>query len=132
MKDREIYNERMERMEAPDLTKGFISPSVRVVHHEAVEGTPPQWHYETIAEYANGGRDVERVIDVPGIQAQEAWDEEIPIGIYYPYPEQAKGTEKTRAAADMEGLDARLRALESAIAVLTQQLRTGMKEKEGT
>ena len=30
-------------------------------------------HYETVAEYPNGGRDVRKVIDVPGVPAQAAW-----------------------------------------------------------
>lgn len=81
----EIYNEQMERIEQPDLTLGYIKPGTRTEHHEAVEGVTEVWHYETVAEYPNGGKDVQKVVDVPGVEAQAAWDEEIPIQIYVPY-----------------------------------------------
>ena len=81
----EIYNEQMERIEQPDLSLGYMTDSVRTVHHEAVEGVTEVWHYETVAEYPNGGKDVHKVVDVPGVEAKPARDEEIPIKIYVPY-----------------------------------------------
>lgn len=84
----EIYNEQMERIEHPDLTLGYLRPGTRMEHHEAVEGVQEVWHYETVAEYPNGGKDIRRVIDVPGVEAQAAWDEEIPIQIYVPYTQE--------------------------------------------
>ena len=84
----EIYNEQMEHIENPDLTLGYLRPSTRTEHHEAVEGVTVVWHYETVAEYPNGGKDVQKVIDVPGVAARAAWDEEIPIQIYVPYTQE--------------------------------------------
>lgn len=84
----EIYNENMEHIENPDLTLGYLRPGTRMEHHEAVEGVTEVWHYETIAEYPNGGRDIRKVVDVPGVAAQAAWDEEIPIQIYVPYTQE--------------------------------------------
>ena len=84
----EIYSEQMERIENPDLTLGYLKPSTRTEHHEAVEGVQEVWHYETVAEYPNGGRDIRKVVDVPGVAAQAAWDEEIPIQIYVPYTQE--------------------------------------------
>ena len=84
----EIYNEQMERIENPDLTLGYLRPGTRTEHHEAVEGVQEVWHYETVAEYPNGGKDVQRVVDVPGVEAKPAWDEEIPIQIYVPYTQE--------------------------------------------
>lgn len=84
----EIYNENMERIENPDLTLGYLKPGTRTVHHEAVQGVQEVWHYETVAEYPNGGKDVRKVFDVPGVQAREAWDEEIQIQIYVPYTQE--------------------------------------------
>lgn len=84
----EIYNEQMERIENPDLTLGYLRPGTRTEHHEAVEGVTEVWHYETVAEYPNGGKDVHKVVDVPGVAAQAAWDEEIPIQIYVPYTQE--------------------------------------------
>ena len=84
----EIYNEQMERIEHPDLTLGYLRPGTRTEHHEAVEGVQEVWHYETVAEYPNGGMDVRKVVDVQGVEAQAAWDEEIPIQIYVPYTQE--------------------------------------------
>lgn len=84
----EIYNEQMERIENPDLTLGYLKPGTRTEHHDAVEGVTEVWHYETIAEYPNGGRDICKVVDVPGVEAKPAWDEEIPIQIYVPYTQE--------------------------------------------
>lgn len=81
----EIYNEQMERIENPDLTLGYLRPGTRTEHHEAVEGVQEVWHYETVAEYPNGGKDIRKAVDVPGVEAQAAWDEEIPVQIYVPY-----------------------------------------------
>lgn len=84
----EIYNEQMERIENPDLTLGYLKPGTRTVHHEAVEGVTEAWHYETVAEYPNGGKDVHKVVDDPGVEAKPAWDEDIPIQIYVPYTQE--------------------------------------------
>lgn len=84
----EIYNEANERIENPNMTLGYLKSGVRTVHHDAVDGVTEVWHYETVAEYPNGGKDVQKVVDVPGVEAQEAWDEEIPIQIYVPYTQE--------------------------------------------
>ena len=84
----EIYNEQMDRIEYPDLTLGYLRSGTRTEHHEAVEGVTEVWHYETVAEYPNGGKDIRKVVDVPGVAAQAEWDEEIPIQIYVPYTQE--------------------------------------------
>lgn len=84
----EIYNEQMERIENPELTLGYLRPGTRTEHHEAVEGVTEVWHYETVAEYPNGGKDIRKVVDVPGVEAKAAWDEEVPIQIYVPYTQE--------------------------------------------
>ena len=104
----EIYNKSMERIENPDVSIGYLTTSTRTLHHEAVEGVDEVWHHEVVAEYPNGGKDVKKVIDVPGVQAREAWDEEIEIQIYHPYTqeeldaieaERNKPTQEERIAA---------------------------------
>ena len=84
----EIYNENMELIENPDMSLGYLKPGTRTEHHEAVEGVTEVWHYETLVEYPNGGKDVQRVVDDPGVEAKPAWDEEIPIQIYVPYTQE--------------------------------------------
>ena len=80
-----IYNEQMEEIESPDLALGWLEATARTVAHEAVQAVQEVWHYETVAEYENGGRDVVKVVDVPGVPAREAWEENVPIQIYHPY-----------------------------------------------
>ena len=84
----EIYNDNMERIENPDLSLGYLKNSTRTEHHEAVQGVEEKWHYEAIREYTNGGKDIIKVVDVPGVVAQASWDEEIPIQIYVPYTQK--------------------------------------------
>lgn len=84
----EIYNVSMERIEHPNLALGYLKTSTRTEHHDAVEGVTEIWHYETVAEYPNGGRDIRKVVDVQGVEAKPAWDEDIPIQIYVPYTQE--------------------------------------------
>lgn len=84
----EIYNENMEPIENPDLTAGYLKPSIRTEHHDAIEGVQEKWHYEVVKEYQNGGKEVQKVVDVPGLEAKPAWDDEIPIHIYVPYTQE--------------------------------------------
>ena len=106
----EIYNERMERIENPDLSLGYLVPGTRTEHHEAVQGVPEKWHYETVAEYPNGGKDIRRVVDVTGVEAREAWDEEIAIQIYTPYT--AEELAQMEAERNKPTTEQRLAALE--------------------
>lgn len=80
----------------PDLEAGYLVEDVEVTHHDAVEGTAPQWHRETAKlpdgslaiYYRDGkeiGRDMVKVIDVPGVDPQPAWDEEVPVMRYIRY-----------------------------------------------
>lgn len=107
----EIYTESMERIEHPDLTLGYLRHGTRTEHHEAVEGVTEVWHYETVAEYPNGGRDIQKVIDVPGVAAQAAWDEEIHIQIYVPYTQEE--LDRMEAERNKPTTDERIAQLES-------------------
>ena len=106
----EIYNERMERIENPDLSLGYLTPGKRTEHHAAVKGVAEVWHYETVAEYPNGGKDIRRVVDVPGMEAREAWDEEIAIQIYTPYTQDE--LDRMEAERNKPTTEERLAALE--------------------
>lgn len=121
----EIYNEKMERMEKADTALGWLEESVRVLHHEAIEAIVEKWHYETEAQYPNGGRDVRRVIDVPGVEAREAWDEEIPIQIYHLFT--AEELEEREKEATRPTMEQRMDRLENAMEKLDGALETAMK-----
>lgn len=71
-----------------DLTKGQLKKDrIFITHHDAVDCIEEQGHYVTIAEYPNGGKDVEWIIDVPGVQAADAWDEYEDILRFVPFTE---------------------------------------------
>ena len=79
-----IIDENGAAIENPDLTLGYLVDDTEPVEHPAVEGVEEVSHYETVTEYP-GGRDVRKVIDVPGVPAQAAWTEQVPIQKYIRY-----------------------------------------------
>lgn len=83
-----IIDETGAVVENPDLTLGYLVDDTEPVEHPAVEGVDEVSHYETVAEYPNGGRDVRKVIDVPGVPAQAAWTEQMPVQRYIRYTEE--------------------------------------------
>lgn len=71
-----IIDENGSEVNAFNPSMGRLVPDrVLIAHHPAIEAVEEVWHYETVAEYPNGGKDVAKVIDIPGVQAAEAWDE---------------------------------------------------------
>jgi hypothetical protein len=71
-----IFDEHNNLLENYDNTKGYLkNDRLFVCHHDAVSAVEEQGHWETIAEYPNGGKDVEWIVDVPAVEAKEAWDE---------------------------------------------------------
>lgn len=69
-----------------DKTKGTLKEDQMFIkHHDAIEAVEEQGHYNTIREYPNGGKDVEWVVDVPGVKAKEAWDEYEDILRFIPF-----------------------------------------------
>ena len=80
-----IIDENGAAIENPDLTLGYLVDDTEPVEHPAVEGVEEVSHYETVAEYPTGGKDVQRVVDVPGVPAQAAWTEQMPVQRYIRY-----------------------------------------------
>jgi hypothetical protein len=124
---------------SPDLTKGYLKQETQTVHHDAVAGVEEVSHYETetlpdgtpsIYYDADGrekGRDVRKVVDVPGVDPRPAWDEEVPVMRYILYTaeelaaqaEAKKKAEEAAAAeakkkAELEAVPGRMDALEAA------------------
>lgn len=84
-----ILDSNNVEIESPDLSLGYLTEdNILIAHHEAMEAVEEQWHYETVAEYPNGGKDVAKVIDTPGMEAQDAWDEYETVQRYVPYTEE--------------------------------------------
>lgn len=113
-----------------NLELGYLRPeSIISIHHEAIEETKEVGHYEVIAEYPNGGKDVKWVIDVPGVEAKEAWDEYEDIQRYVLYTEEelaARDAEK-KAKEEEAMLNAQLQRL-AENAVTWDELANALKE----
>ena len=108
------------QMENPDLSLGWLEDKTQTIHHDAVAGVEEVSHYETLAEYPNGGKDVQKVVDVPGVAAQEAYDEEVDVQRYVLYTaEELAAQEKARKEAEEKAqlptAEERLAALEAAM-----------------
>lgn len=83
-----IIDENGNEILNQDYTKGYTTEEeIFVAHHDAIPSVKEVWHYEVVREYPNGGKDVEKVIDVPGVPAQDAWDEYETILRWHWYPE---------------------------------------------
>lgn len=80
-----IIDENGSVVENPDLTAGYLVADTEAVEHPAQDAVEEVSHYETVAEYPNGGKDVRKVIDVPGVPAQAAWTEQVPVQRYIRY-----------------------------------------------
>lgn len=109
---------------SPDLALGYLVPGkLFVAHHDAVEAVEEQWHFETVKVYPNGGKDVIRVIDIPGAEAKEAWDEYEEILRYIRYTEEelAEIEEKEKSS-----LPNRISSVESDVANLMTAIEKGL------
>ena len=113
-----IINENGAAIETPDLTRGYLVDDTEPVEHPSVEGVDEVSHYETVAEYPNGGRDVRKVIDVPGVPAQAAWTEQMPVQRYIRYTaEELAAQEEARKKQEAKDkLPETVAALQAALA----------------
>ena len=111
-----IIDETGAVVENPDLTLGYLTDDTQPLEHTAQEAVAEVAHYETVAEYPGGGKDVQRVVDVPGVPAKPAWTEQLPIKRYIRYTaEELTAQEEARKKAEArEKLPERVDALETA------------------
>lgn len=114
-----IIDRNGNEITTPDLSVGMlIEEEILAAHHDAVEAVPEKWHYEVSAQYANGGKDVVRIVDVPGVEAKEAWDEYETVMRYIPYTEEELSKiEQEKKAPKPLTLEERLVALEKTVSV---------------
>ena len=111
-----IIDENGAALENPDLTLGWLRDETEAVEHPAQEGVPELSHYETVAEYPSGGKDVRKVIDREGVPARDAWTEQVPIQRYilYTAEELAAKEEARKKQEAKDKLPERVDALETA------------------
>ena len=115
-----ILDEHNIEIENPDYELGYLKEETLFIqHHEAVEAVAEEGHFEVIAEYPNGGKDVKWVIDVAAVEAAEAWDEYEEIYRYVLYTEEELA-ERQRLAEEAyrNSPEYRIKELEAALELL--------------
>ena len=84
-----IYNQtKTEILENCDFEKGYLQDDVIEITIPRQEKIEEVGHYETIAEYPNGGKDVQWIIDQPGQEEIPEHIEEEEIQVYIPYTQE--------------------------------------------
>ena len=90
-----------------DLEKGYLKKDVIETDIPEQEEVVEEWHYEAIKEYPNGGKILEKVIDVEGKPYIPAHTEREEIWVYIPYTENELA--KIAAEREISELKAKLR-----------------------
>ena len=113
-----IIDETGAVVENPDLMLGYLTDDTQPLEHPAQKAVAEVAHYETVAEYPSGGRDVQRVVDVPGVPAKPAWTEQLPIKRYIRYTaEELAAQEEARKKQEAKDkLPETVAALQAALA----------------
>lgn len=86
-----IYNQdKTQILNYEDINQelGYLKEDVLITHIDAVDEVEEQGHYEVVAEYPNGGKDVKWVVDVKGVKGHSAEDINEDIYVYIPYTEK--------------------------------------------
>lgn len=127
----DMYDEQGNPVTDYDPAKGRLEMQKRIHHHEAVEAVEEQGHWETVVEYPEtGGRDVQWVVDVPGVEAQEAWDEEETYWLYIPYTEEELA--QMEADRNQPTPEERVKELEEALELLLSGATEVTEDEGGT
>lgn len=81
-----VYNQdKTQILTEYDLTKGYLQQDTITINQPEVPSVTEQFHYETLKEYANGGKDVKKVVDVAGVEYKPAKTYTETIMVYIPY-----------------------------------------------
>ena len=127
----DIYDEQGNPVTDFDPAKGRLEIQKRIHHHEAVEAVEEQGHWETVAEYPEtGGKDVQWVVDAPGVEAREAWDEEETYWLYIPYTEEELA--QMEADRNQPTPEERVKELEEALELLLSSATEVTEDEGGT
>jgi hypothetical protein len=103
-----IFNEdKTIELTEYDLEKGYLKEDVIETNIPEQEEVEEKFHYEVIAEYPNGGKDVKTVIDVEGKPYIPAHTEREEIWVYIPYTKNE--LERMAAEREIAELKAKLR-----------------------
>lgn len=127
----DMYDEQGNPVTDYNPAKGRLEQQKRMHHHEAVEAVEEQGHWETVAEYPEtGGKDVQWVVDAPGVEAREAWDEEETYWLYIPYTEEELA--QMEADRNQPTPEERVKELEEALELLLSGATEVTEDEGGT
>lgn len=134
------------KQEDIDPNAGKLVDETITVHHDAVEGVKEVSHVEVLKEYYQTGpdgepvldedghkivfgKDVQTVIDVPGVEAKAAYDEQEEIQRYIPYT--AEELDKiAKEKADAQASAAVAAAEKSAIHIIVKNIAPALTTDE--
>ena len=81
-----VYNQnKTEILSNYDLSLGYLIQDTIIHYFPEISAVQPEGHYEVITEYPDGGKDVDWVVDVPGVEGVAEHSETEDIMIYIPY-----------------------------------------------
>ena len=127
----DMYDRQGNPVTDYDPAKGRLEMQKRIHHHEAVEAVEEQGHWEIVAEYPEtGGKDVQWVVEVPGVEAREAWDEEETYWLYIPYTEEELA--QMEADRNQPTPEERVKELEEALELLLSGATEVTEDEGGT
>jgi hypothetical protein len=103
-----IFNEdKTIELTEVDEAIGYLKEDVIETDIPEQKEVLEKWHYEVIAEYPNGGKDVKKVVDVEGKPYIPAHTEREEIWVYIPYT--AEELVKMTAEREISELKQKLR-----------------------
>lgn len=114
-----IIDEHGNPIDSPDLTLGWLKDDPEIIHHDAVAAVEPVTHYE-YKTYPNGGRDRITVVDVPGVEGKDAWDETVERQRYILYTAEELAEKQAQEEADRKRQEA-LDKLPETVAALKEE-----------
>lgn len=119
--DGNVFDENGSPVESWDDDESKLVPATKTVHHDAVEGVEEIGHWRTVREYPEtGGKDVEWVVDVPGVEAQDAWDEKVHYYVCTPLTADERAARPTQMHARIKSLESDAPALSIAFVTMAQ------------
>lgn len=118
-----VFNQnKTQELTVYDLTKGKLVDDTFTTTIQAVQGQEEVGHYETIAEYPNGGKDVKWMVDQPYIAPQTEREEVEQIQIYIPFTaEEQAEYDRTRYESLVESRIRQRYTLSQELAILRQR-----------
>ena len=119
-----VFDSNMNYIETPDFEKGYFTRKTAKLTWNYILESEEEGHYITLAEYPNGGKDVDWVVDVPEVghwetkyedgtlvdmehydgdeQPDESWDHTVEYTTYWDYQLYTQYTEEELAQIEKD------------------------------